>query len=1355
MSRIPDYPFPARPLDGSEVMAGWQDGQQVALPAQTLMAFAEDLAHSTIEREVTPAVEAAVAAADRSADAAAEAENLVAEVGQAAQAALAATDALSVDVAGVIGRPAGVPLTTGQPIQPGQCFYLDRVTSVGKLTSIDIFDRAAGTIEIAVCRGNGNAVARVAHTTVQSQGGGVERRIPLAAPLAVLPGDVLEVRATADGLYTLLDTRADGAGYFLGPAVTLGEEAILGNASTNILIQLRFNLTYREQTVTADSVEAIEARTDKLFARRTAIIGRPPAAALLPGDPVQPGQIFFIDPVAVAGRIASVDVLDLAAGTIEIAAFRKIDGVWTRIGLSSVATLGGSVVRSLPLAAPFAVQPGDIACLRATTNGLFTVQGDTLADGLGCFLGAQAPIGPTAVLGEARTDVLIYARINIQYAEQAVTADAFAALRDDLANAPRGGSPRVALSADVRVPMLSTASWVALILYGQSNSTSYEAKPAISVVQPYANLTFGGGVHTGKAGNAYGAYVTGPGMSTTKPLVEQDTTEAAPGADGSSMNGETACTAAGSTFVEIATARQGIDPKSITVFASSAGHAGYSIAQLSKGSPWYQSIIDGIAGGAALAHAAGKGYTPPIVYWNQGGDDARAGNSTDYYRVAFLKLVADINADARAAIIAAMPGRAAPATPIHFLVTQIASPYYEGTRANLNRIQQAQYEAVVASPLVHYLAPEFSFEPVGGRQHLTNISHRRMGAYIGRAMGNLVIDRCVPDCLWPVSAIASGTTLRLTFRVPALPMVFDEMTFGKLTDKGFVIRDAGGVVPIVAVDIAKSGDVVEITLGRALGASPIVRHGMDYIGAPNMHWQSSSGCLRDSTADIRDGQHLWHVAPACQLAVQDISTAGVPIGVGDRSVEPASVGALADEIDAAKALARAAQAQADAALIAPVPATRVTDGGDRSMMTGTDRAKLEAYAVLPSITIGGRAMQPTVAHFRPPGLLDTYPLGLVAAGGIYLDTGEAWTPVDPRLPVQTVIHNGRLVQPTVVATPSLAVIEGVYLDTGERFPPVAAGVVAYSPTEIVVVPAGATAVDVFYKGTRDGSARYIRQNFYRFTSTDPLIDADVWRLGEQWECLRTGEYAFADIRRLGNDAETDTAIWVNKSVSSDSGGLVGGKEHGGEKEDAGFTPFALLDGTPYDLSMPRRGQSLEFFHRTICYDWSGTTANDSFTRTTLSATVVARITKRHRWSADGYQVDQRAVWGGGLALRRAYFGMGVVFQMVGSDALASKAYLAPGWTPVDISASGTVDGGGTFSQTQGTSTHIKMSGAIGVAFSWRDLGGEITRYAPGGRTFVRLTSGRTKLYPDYAGGATPTAGAIWDLSSIQRFTTTN
>ncbi|MEP9402028.1 hypothetical protein [Sphingomonas sp. VNH70] len=797
------------------------------------------------------------------------------EVAAAEAAADAVKASLSVAAVETVGRPLGATLTLADPVVAAQVFFLDRVAHKGTLESIDIFDRGAGAIEVAVFHGSGSAVARTAFATVASQGGNVERRLAIDPPLTVDVGDVLCLRAASDGLYSIIaPAAADGAGYYLGPTQPIPAEVTLGGASTNLLIQVRLNITYHDQKVTADALAAIDAQLAPLYADRAALIGRPAGAPIVDAQGALGAQIFFMDAIPKAGRVETIDIYDRAAGSIEVAAFRAIGGVWTRIGMSSASTQGGGVARQLPILSPFAVEAGDIACIRGTADGLFSVAGGAPADGTGCYLGPIAPIPATAEIGAARTDVLIYARLHVVSRELAVTADAFDALKDEVQEATHGGSPRLPLSAAVRLPLLTSSSWWGLVANGQSNSTAYEAKPALSTAQMYSARTFGGGVATGKAGNGYGAVVTGAGMSTSKPLVEMDTSSSAPGADGSTMNGETALTAAAAAFVELAAAIDAVDPKSIVVFASSAGHAGYSITQLSKGAAWYQSVIDHIGGAAALAHANGRTYVPPVIYWCQGEDDAKSGTSTAAYLAALLQLVADINADAVAAITGAAPGRPVPTTPVHFLLSQTASPYFEGTRANLNLVQQAQYLASRQSPLIHYIAPLSAFDPVEGGLHLSAVSQRRMGAYIGRAMADLIVDQCEPDALWPVSAVASGQMLRIRYRVPTLPIVIDELTFGTLPDQGFVVRDAAGVVPIVSVAVGKSGDVVELALGRAPGSDAVVRQGMDYIGATNRHLRSSSTCLRDSTTATSNGLPLWHVAPACEMPIAVIRAGG-------------------------------------------------------------------------------------------------------------------------------------------------------------------------------------------------------------------------------------------------------------------------------------------------------------------------------------------------------------------------------------------------------------------------------------------------------------------------------------------------
>ncbi len=851
-------------------------------------------------------------------------------------------DALSTDATISIGRPPAVPLVDGSATNRAQAYFLDPVDRAGLLTSIDLFDRAAGTIEVAVFRMIDGVATRVGLSTVTTLGGNVERRCPVAEPLPVQPGDLRCLRATADGIFSIsVASAADGAGYFLGPQLPFPDTIAIGAATTNLVLQLRMNVTYRRQVVTAAALATIEQTASaaqetataaakvaaQLTADVTLPIGRPTGAALVDASSIQRGQAYFLDAVKEAGTLVSVDLFDKAAGTAEVAVFRMIAGTLTRVGLSTVTTLGGNVERRCPLAEPLAVLPGDIVCLRATADGLYTISVSTVADGAGYFLGPPLAMPATVQLGGASTNLRMEARLNIVSREVVVTGDAFNTLKGDIADIGNAvmmqrGSPRRLLAADVRPALPSVASWVGLIAHGQSNSTGYQARPALSTVQPYANRTFAGGVGAGRAGNAYGAVATVPGMSGSKLLVEADTTDAAPGGDGSPVNGESICTTAASTFVELVAAQSGIDPASTVVFASAAGHAGYSIAKLSKGSPWYGSLIDHIAGAAELAAAAGKGYTPPVVYYVQGADDARDGQSTAYWRDAFLKLVADVNRDGLAAINVAMAAAGLPtrSTPIHFLLTQTASPYYEGTRENLAKIRQAQFECVNASPLIHFAFPEASLPPkVGDWLHYTATSQIRAGRHVGRAMKQLIVDGCEPDCVWPVSALATGTTVRVKFRVPAFPLVLDEVTFGILPDKGFKVTDATGVVPIASVAVSTRGDEIEIVLARALGASPVVNHGFDYIGSTNNHFSSANGCLRDSTPATTTiagvTYPMWHVAPSFALPVYQVKA-----------------GSVIDPTDAKAAAPTGAIATTE----------QIADTLAKVMMTATERARLAA-----------------------------------------------------------------------------------------------------------------------------------------------------------------------------------------------------------------------------------------------------------------------------------------------------------------------------------------------------------------------------------------------------------------------------
>ncbi|UYD72350.1 hypothetical protein AIIMSE5_004 [Acinetobacter phage AIIMS-AbE5-RC] len=108
------------------------------------------------------------------------------------------------------------------------------------------------------------------------------------------------------------------------------------------------------------------------------------------------------------------------------------------------------------------------------------------------------------------------------------------------------------------------------------------------------------------------------------PLVER---VGSPASDGGANRGETMCSGA-ANYASVLMGDDGTIPDKHIIFASTAGHGGYSIDQLEKGTEWYNFFIKHVTEAKRLN--AGKDYKVQVVCWVQGENDAVASKQTTY-----------------------------------------------------------------------------------------------------------------------------------------------------------------------------------------------------------------------------------------------------------------------------------------------------------------------------------------------------------------------------------------------------------------------------------------------------------------------------------------------------------------------------------------------------------------------------------------------------------------------------------------------------------------------------------------------------------------------------------------------------
>lgn len=151
-----------------------------------------------------------------------------------------------VNVTEYIGRPIGNQMTAGSNVNTAKLFFLDLVPHDSTLSSVRVYDKAAGTMDVAHYRLQGGFRTLVAQTTVTLTGAAVEADYALAAPLTLKAGDLLAVRCQTTGMLGCTLSGIDGNGVFAGTTGAFENVAVPGTATANFKPHLRFNLTYAQ-----------------------------------------------------------------------------------------------------------------------------------------------------------------------------------------------------------------------------------------------------------------------------------------------------------------------------------------------------------------------------------------------------------------------------------------------------------------------------------------------------------------------------------------------------------------------------------------------------------------------------------------------------------------------------------------------------------------------------------------------------------------------------------------------------------------------------------------------------------------------------------------------------------------------------------------------------------------------------------------------------------------------------------------------------------------------------------------------------------------------------------------------------
>lgn len=391
-----------------------------------------------------------------------------------------------------------------------------------------------------------------------------------------------------------------------------------------------------------------------------------------------------------------------------------------------------------------------------------------------------------------------------------------------------------------------------IISYGQSLSVGATATAILSTTQPYFNTTFGFTVVENNVEKTYASPRMDVAATSIQPLSESFYS---PSSDNYPNRGESHCSGMANYASRAMMMESNVNPQNHVIMASTAGHGGYTIDQLSKGASWYSVFINHVNKGKELN--VGKTYHVPAVPWIQGENNAVSGGiQTPYatYKAKLVQLHSDIDTDVKA-----ITGQTDTIKFITYQMSYAARTWPDIAKAQLD-LARDNDNFILSTPMYH-------FPYAGDNIHLTNVGYKWLGAYIGRAYKQYMIEGRKPDFLNPLSAVIKGNTIVIKFDVPKAPLVVDTTTLASTTQKGFKVLS--GATDVAVTDVSAAGDTVVLSLATAPTDNVTVRYALDYLGSGLNITGGASGNVRDSTPDTavinNVTKPLYHLCPHFEM----------------------------------------------------------------------------------------------------------------------------------------------------------------------------------------------------------------------------------------------------------------------------------------------------------------------------------------------------------------------------------------------------------------------------------------------------------------------------------------------------------
>jgi len=262
-----------------------------------------------------------------------------------------------------------------------------------------------------------------------------------------------------------------------------------------------------------------------------------------------------------------------------------------------------------------------------------------------------------------------------------------------------------------------------------------------------------------------------------------------------------------------------------------------------------------VAGAVSLAAASNQFFAVRAFLWIQGETDQNIGTTKSAYVSSLNTLIADINADVKAAT----------GQPEDVLCLMYQTSSCSSGQTNNGVVPNAQREVANDNAKAFMACPTYFFDYIDVR-HLTAQSSKWLGAYLGLAYKRVVVDGGDWSPLQPTQVWRQGKVAVVKFHVPRPPLCIDTSRVAAATNYGFSLTDSGGT-PITIDSVAVIGpDTVKIVAATTIPAGAILSYATD--GSTGVGRTSGPrGNLRDSQGDsiVFDGgglnypMHNWCV----------------------------------------------------------------------------------------------------------------------------------------------------------------------------------------------------------------------------------------------------------------------------------------------------------------------------------------------------------------------------------------------------------------------------------------------------------------------------------------------------------------